>query len=206
MTAPSLPEINRSPYVNTPVKYTFRTDDLGNKRPNIEINIPYLTIDGLVEALSDEKQTAYVLEILNDSIYQAVKVQINDEEKPLTKQEDLNREVITLAYLANQPPAERRGGGISKETWEAWAADYLEIMPAATGKKKENVQNAAALFLKKFQPVKTDKPVLAKLKEQLAVYTTATEKLEDFAVCVEFLDKKVDSLLASDSAKLLENL
>lgn len=190
----------------TEVKYNFRKDELGNKRPSVTALIPYVTIDGLVEALGDEKVQNYILEVVNATIYDAGKIQVNDEEKPVNTQEEFDLSKLTLEFLANQPAAERRGGGISKEIWEAWAADYLEVMPAATGKKKENVGNAATLFIKKFQPVKTDKPVLAKLKEQLDIYTTATERLEEFQDCVTFLINKVESLINSDSAKLLENL
>jgi hypothetical protein len=196
----------RSNTVMTEAKYNFRKDELGNKRASVTVALPYITIDGLVEALGDEKVQSYILEIINTSIYDAGKVQVNDDEKPVNSQDELDLSKLTLEFLANQPAAERRGGGISKEVWEAWAADYLEVMPGATGKKKENVGNAATLFLKKFQPVKTDKPVLAKLKEQLDIYTTATERLEEFQDCVTFLINKVESLIASDSAKLLENL
>ena len=199
-------EIARPLYVLTECKYNFRKDKLGNKRPSVNLKLPFITVDGLVESLSDEKIVNFVLEVVNDSIYQAAKSQISDEEKPVNTQEELDINSLSLQFLANMPPAERRGGGIPKETWEAWGEDYMEIMPTATGKKREHVQNGLTFMLKKFQPVKTDKLVLAKLKELLDIYITSTERLDEFEVCVKFLAEKVDSLLASDSSKLLENL
>ena len=192
------------------MKFFFKekTDELGNtsKKPTVVLPVPVPTIDGLIEDLSDEKVTSFVMELVAEAIKKAVKAQVDDADNPVTEQSQLDTSIITLKYLANQPAAERRGGGISKETWEAFGQDYLEIMPAITGKKVENIQNAVTIFLKKYQPVKTNKPVLKLLREQLALYTTSTKNLEEFSECVTFLDKKAETLLTADEAKLLENL
>jgi hypothetical protein len=192
------------------MKFFFKekTDELGNttKKPTVILTVPVPTIDGLIEDLSDEKVTSFVMELVAEAIKKAVKSQVDDPDNPVTEQSQLDTSIITLKYLANQPAAERRGGGISKETWEAFGQDYLEIMPAITGKKVENIQNAVTIFLKKYQPVKTNKPVLKLLREQLALYTTSTKNLEEFSECVTFLDKKAEILLTADEAKLLENL
>lgn len=195
-----------SPTVSKEAKFFFKKNDLGEKRPTFSLMLPMLTIHGLVNALQDAKQQEYVLSIVNDAVVAAARIQVNDEEKPVNKQEELDLTKLTLEFLANQPAAERRGGGIAKEVWEAFAKDYIVVMAPITNKSADALGNAAKIFLAKFQPVKTNKPVLKFLKEQLALYANNTQSLEEFAECVEFLDTKADTLLATDDAKLLANL
>lgn len=193
--------------VSKPEKFHFKKDKkLGVKKPTLELTFPQLTLNGLVEALGNEKQQAYILALVNDDIFRAVREQLNNEEKPVEKQEDLNLNLLTIEYLANQPASERRGGGIAKDTWEEFGKDYTEVMPALTGKTAEQTGNAVKLFLAKFQPVKTNKAVLKALKDLLAIWVTKSPNAEEYMECYEFLDKKIETLLATDEAALLANL
>lgn len=190
----------------TPFRFNFKKDKLGNKRDPVELKLPVPTVEGVIQALGDEKQQAYLLDVLAQEVYKAARMQIGDDEKPVNKQEELDLNKLSLEYLANMPKAERTGGGISKETWELFATDYIDVMPAVTGKSAEQVGNAAKLFTARFQPVKTNKPVIKFLKEQLALWFTKTSNQEDFTEVMEFLDSKADTLLAADEAQLLANL
>lgn len=184
-------------------------DDLGvvlKKRETVKLNIPLITFAGLVEALENDKQQQYVLDVLNDQIIEAARIQVSDELTPVNKQDELDLSKLTIAFLASQPKSERRGGGIAKEIWESWAKDYIAVMPAVAGKTVEAVGNAAKLFLAKFQPVKSNKKVLAVLKEQLALWLENSPNAEEYMECFEFLDTKVDALLQADDAALLANL
>jgi hypothetical protein len=104
------------------------------------------------------------------------------------------------------PDSEKRGRGIAKEIWEEFAADYLAVMPGITGKTAEQIGLAAKLLLNKFQQVKSNKPVIQKLKEQLAIYTNGSPNAETYFDCVKFLDEKADSLLQANEAAMLANL
>jgi hypothetical protein len=217
-----------------PTKYHFKKDDLGQKRPTVELFIPVPTWDGFAALASSadvvkndkgevvtqkvdgkdvpvtigEKVRSLVLEMLADAAAGQGREQVGDEKNPVNKQEELNLSKLTLAYIACLPPAERRGGGISKETWEGFFKNYLEVMPAATGKKKEQVENAGKLFVARLQPVKTQKKILAFLKEQLNLWFTSagTEAQEEFAEVYEFLGQKIDEFSKRDEAELLANL
>jgi hypothetical protein len=79
-------------------------------------------------------------------------------------------------------------------------------MPSITGKTEEQVTLAAKLLITKFNSVKTNKPVIKKLKEQLGVYINGSPNAEQFIDCVKFLDEKADALLAADEAAMLANL
>jgi hypothetical protein len=190
----------------TDVNYFFKKDKLGNKRETVSLKIPYLTIDGLIEALQDEKQQAFILATVNDQIYNAGRWQVGDENKPVNKQDELDMSKMTLKFLAEMEPTERRGGGIAKEVWEAFGADYAAVMQPLTGKTQENIDNAVALLLKKFQPVKSSKKVVQFLKDQLSLWFQNTQNAEEFQECYEFLDKKAETLLQADEAALLASL
>lgn len=193
-------------YSSDRVKFTFKEDKIGNKRPSFELVLPMPTVDGVVAMLSDEKQTALLLDLLADEVKRQARLQVGDEQNPVNEQSALDLAKLTMKYMSEMPKSERRGGGISKEVWEAFAADYIAIMPAITGKNADAVGNAAKLLLAKFQPVKTNKKVIAFLKTQLGLYFTNTASPEDYAECFKFLDEKADALLAADEASLLANL
>jgi hypothetical protein len=192
--------------VNKNFPITFRKDKLGNKPEGFTLTAPVPTLDGVIAALSDEKQSKYILDLIEDAIYSAVRDQVGDETKPVRKQDDLDVSKLTLEALANVPKAVRTGGGISKEVWEEFAKDYIAVMPAVTGKTVEQVTNASTIFVRKLQPVKTNMPALKFLQGQLAQYYSATENKEDFAQCVEFLDNKLTEFLSADEQKLIGNL
>lgn len=187
-------------------KFHFRKNELGVKKPTVSLSLPIPTLDGLLVALEDPKQQSYVLEVLAEQVVKAARVQVNDETNPVENQSQLDLSKLTIEFLANMPKAERTGGGISKEVWEAFGKDYAEVMPGVTGKNAEQIGNAVKILLGKFQPVKTNKKVISFMKEQLALYTTSSTNIEEFQECIEFLDQKADTLLATDDAKLLENL
>lgn len=187
--------------------FWFRKDKVTDvKRPDVKINVPFLTEDGLVEALMDEKQRALVLEAVNDIIKKAASEQVNDDTKPVNTQEELDLSKLTLEFIANLPPAARKGGGISKEIWEEFAKDYIAIMPSVTGRELEKVQLAATIMTKRLQPVKYQKKLLTFVAEQLDLWFTNTKNKEEFMEVYEFLSEKAKEFLEADESKLLDNL
>jgi hypothetical protein len=104
------------------------------------------------------------------------------------------------------PKGERRGGGISKDQWEAFSADYCAVMPGLTGKATEMVKRAAALYVQRLTSVKTNKPVLGRLNEQLAIYTQSAPNAEQFIDVLTFLTEKINTLLNASDEELLNNL
>jgi hypothetical protein len=186
-------------------KFNFRKDELGNKRPSVELKLPVPSVEGIIAILqAGGKQLEFLQEIVADAIAAQARTIIDAKED--ISQETFPMNEVTWDFIANIPPKERRGGGIPKETWEAFAKDYVEVMPAVTGKTAEQVGNAGKIFLNKFSAVKTNKPVLKVLKDQLALYAANTPNAETFVDCIEFLGNKVDTLLAADEAALLANL
>jgi hypothetical protein len=196
---------------NVEAKFHFKktTDEAGNeyKRPTVELKLPVPSVEGIMDILTkegNEKELELLRDAVNDVIFQRARELVNEKED--ISQENFPFDQVTWEAIANLPKAERRGGGISKETWEEFAKDYIAVMPGATGKAVDKVSLAAKVFLNKFNAVKTDKKVLALLKAQLGVYITASPKAEEFVDCVEFLDKKAQTLIEADSSNLLDAL
>lgn len=196
----------KSDSIKVEKKFHFKKDKLGNKRPTIALQIPKPTLDGVINALSDEKMRDFILEILEEQVYKAARDQVGDEAKPVNKQEELDSSKLTLQFLANMPKAERTGGGISKETWEEFGVDYASVMPSRTSFTAEQIGNAVKIFVGRFQAVKTNKKVIAFLKTQLALWFNNSTNQEEMQEVYDFLDQKADTLLAADEASLLANL
>lgn len=200
---------NAPNYMNFEKKFTFREiEDEATKektrRAPVTLEVPVPTYNGLLAALEDEKQQAYILDLLRDAIVEAAKEQINDAKAPVNTQEALDISKLTLAYLANEPKAVRAGRGISKETWEEFNKDYLAIMPAALNKTEDKVKAQLDLLDSRLQKVKLNKPVLKQLQQYIAVYATTSQRLDDVGDVVLFLDKKCDEFLALTDEALLD--
>ena len=192
------------------VKFNFRkvkdeSTGLETKRPSVEIELPLLSVEGIVAAFqAGGKQLDLIVEAVRD-------VQIARARELINEKEDINAENFPYAELnweaiANLPKAERRGGGIPKETWEEFAKDYITVMPSATGKSLDQITNASKILLNKFQAVKTNKPVLKLLKDQIGIYANTSPNAEQYSDCISFLVEKADTFLNLDEAALLANL
>lgn len=194
----------------TEVKFHFRkvkdeTTGEETKRPTVTVPLPLPSFEGIVDILQTGGKG---LDLLKEAVANIV---VDRARELINEKEDINEDnfpydQVKWETIANLPKAERRGGGISKETWEDFAKDYIAVMPGVTGKTENSVMLATKVYLNKFQQVKLDKKVLNLLKGQLAIYLNHTPRAEEFADCVEFLDKKAQQFLDMDSSNMLEAL
>lgn len=177
-----------------------------SRRATVSLDMPVPSIEGIIHILEsgNEKSTQLLLEAVADIVSNRARTIINEDENVTA--DNFPLEQLSWEVIANLPKAERRGGGIAKETWDDFVKDYIAVMPVVTGKTIAQVSNAAKLFAAKFTPVKSNKPVIAKLKEQLGIWLTNSQQAGDLTECYEFLVNKADKLLAADDSALLENL
>ena len=182
--------------------------DIPEKRSPVKLLLPIPTVDGIHAALADEKQQSFLVDLLRDAVYDAARDQLADEELKVEGQSDLKLDRLTIAYLANIPKSQRKGGGISSETWEAFSADFNAIMPKITGKDETKISNAAKMFIGRLQSVKNVKPMLEVLKGYLNLWfaSTTPENQEEFADLYKFLSEKADAFLAQDEESMLANI
>ena len=102
------------------VKFNFRrvkdeATGLESKRPSVEIELPLLSVEGIIAAFqAGGKQLDLIVEAVRD-------VQIARAREIINEKEDITADNFPYAELlwetiANLPKAERRGGGIPKDT------------------------------------------------------------------------------------------
>ena len=196
------------------VKFSFRkvvTKDESSgietesKRPTVELDLPLISVEGIIAAFqAGGKQLDLILEALQDVQIARARELVNENEN--INSDNFPYEQLDWAAIANLPKAERRGGGISKELWEDFGKDYLVVMPGVTGKSEDQIKNAVKILLNKFQQVKTAKPIIKLLKDQLALYVANSPNAEQYSEAVEFLVEKADKFLNVSEADLLAAL
>lgn len=194
-------------YAMEEFSFHFKKDrETDTKRPTVKLTLPVLTVDGVVDILEsgDVKQIALLLSAANDVIIAQARGQVNDKED--IAQDNFDFAKISWETIANLPPAERRGGGISKETWEEFGKDYAVVMAKHADKDEEQIAKHLSILLSKMQKAKTNKPVLKAFQGFLAMYTEHTSQLEDFQECVDFLQGKIDTFVNLSEEELLANL
>jgi hypothetical protein len=198
-----------------PVKFNFKKQvDKATKietlREAVELALPFPSVQGILSILeaTDGDGGNKQLELLVDAIESVITAQARDiiaDDTGITAA-NFPLDKVTWQFIANMPKAQRRGGGIPKEVWEGFAQDYVEVMPEATGKKVEQVTNAAAILKDKLTKVKTNTDVLNLLVEQLAIYAENTPNMEEYAECVTFLLNKAETFLNISPEELLQGL
>lgn len=174
-------------------------------RNPVLLAVPYPSVQGIVDILEKGgKGLDLLIEAMETVVNQAAREVLYDDTALTAATFPVDK--LSWEHIANIPKVQRRGGGIPKEVWEAFQADYIEVMPEATGKTVEQVANAAKILVGKLAAVRTNEPVLQLLVEQLAVYTEKSENIEDYKECVEFLVNKADTFLNVSPEELLANL
>lgn len=179
--------------------FSFRTKD-GYKRPTVAVEYDVPNAAGVIELLQGEDQK--VVNLITDTVQSVITSYIRgfvDQDQDFS-QETLDALVaegkINLAAIANLPKTERNV--LSKDDLEAFAKDYIAIMPEATGKEKAKVELAAGLFIQRYKPVAGKKEVLNVLVEQLGVFMEAAgdELVTKHSKALDYLVDKAQELLS----------
>ena len=191
-------------------KFNFReaTDKetgVKTKRASVELDkLPVPSVEGIIAILeTGGKALDLLLEAVQEVVVSRARDVINDSETVTTENFDYKQ--VDWNTIANLEKEDRRSG-ISKETWDDFAGDYVAVMPAVSGTTKEQAANAAKIFAGKFASIKSKKDVIAKLKLRLAVYAEHSPKAAEFAECIDFLLKKADKLIQAKEESLEDNL
>jgi hypothetical protein len=199
---------NKLDYKNA--KFNFRevTDKetgVKTKRASVELDkLPVPSVEGIVAILeAGGKPLDLLLEAVQDVIVSRARDVINETETVTSENFDYSQ--CDWNIIANLEKEDRRSG-ISKETWDDFAADYVEVMPAISGTSKEQSANAAKIFVGKFNAIKTKKDIIAKLKLRLSMYAEHSPRAAEFAECIDVLLKKADKLIQAKEESLADNL
>lgn len=186
-------------------KYRFKKDKLGNQRATVVMQAPVPSAEGIVKMLQegDAKQ----FDLVQESLYNTVRDVLGgfvSEDGFDAEKFDITK--LFWAAIASMPKEDRRSSTIPEELWTGFVADYCAVMPSVSGKTADQVKNATEVFVKKMAPVKTNKKLTEKLKEQLALYS-AQPSAEAYSDILDLLVRRCDTYLAADDMKsVLENL
>jgi hypothetical protein len=191
-------------------KFNFRKvkdADTGveTKRATVELDkLPVPSVEGVVAILeTGGKALDLLMEAVADIIINRARDVINESDVITSD----NFDYLTCDWntIANLEKEDRRSG-ISKETWEDFAVDYVDVMPSVSGTSKEQSANAAKIFVGKFASIKAKKDVIAKLKLRLSMYAEHSPRAAEFAEVIDFLLKKADKLIQAKEESLEDNL
>jgi len=174
-------------------------------RESVVLAMPYPSMEGIVAILEGGGKGLELLVEAMESVVNAAARDLLYEDTTLNAAA-FPVDKVSWEFIANMPKAQRKGGGIPKETWEGFAQDYVEVMPAVTGKTIDQVANAAKILAAKLTAVRTNEPVLQLLVEQLAVYADNSPNVEEYQDCVAFLLNKAETFLNVSEEELLANL
>ena len=183
--------------------YKTRKDQatgMEEKRPTEVLAINFPAVADLVKETS-EKGLALIQEAVEAIMIGRARELLENCSSANFPYDQLDWEVI-----ANLPPAQRRGGGISKEQWDAFLADYCTVMPGITGKSQDQIDNASAILGKRLSTVKNSKDHLAFFEKQLGMYITGAPNAAEYTDVLEFLTSKVDEYKSLTADDVLKNL
>lgn len=175
------------------------------KRQTVELDkIPVPSVEGVSKILMEGgKGLELLLEAVANVVYDRARDVINEDENITS--ENFDYSCLSWDAIANLAKEDRRVG-ISKELWDDFVSNYVEIMPAISGVTLEQTTNAAKIFAAKFNPIKNKKDVIQKLLVRLALFTEHSPRAEEFSDIIEFLNKKAARLIAAKEESLEENL
>jgi hypothetical protein len=128
--------------------FFFKKNKDGFKRPDVKITVKVPTFAEIINyAAQNPIGKVWIKEAVNEAFLEAVQEQINDPDKPINAQEELNLDKLTLEAILRETPAATRARSITKEMWIAFAASYLAIMARiAPERKASSNENAVNLF------------------------------------------------------------
>jgi hypothetical protein len=210
-----LSEVTPPKYQMETFSFRFRKDkETGTQRPSIKVDLAVPNVDGLISIITEgvdeetgkfSRELELLFEAMSDTIRYAATDLINSDENITSTNVPVDK--VTWKAIAYQDRADRRSVSIPEELWKAFVEDYVTIMPSLTNKTKEQVGNAAAVFVKKLSLIKTNKPLLSQLKDQFTIYVSATKNGEQFSEIIELLDRKFKTYMEADDVEaILSNL
>lgn len=192
-----------------PVAFNFKkskdkSTGIETVREALQLAVPYPSVQGILSILEvGGKQLDLLIEAVEGVVTSRARDLISEDIKLNAGNFPVDK--LSWSAIANMPKVARRGGGIPKETWEAFSQSYLEVMPELTGKSVEQISNATKLIMSKFSAIKTNENVLNFMVEQLSIYGT-TPDAEEYEACISFLQDKAETFLNVTDEELLANL
>lgn len=197
-------------YVALERKFNFKARNLydeagkpngkGKKQPSVVAVLPMASHETVAAFLADtaSKESALIMAAVEDLIYAAARNQFDEiidgfegDDSRTVSPTMLDLAKLDLTYIANLPPSSRASTVPDEEAFNTFFADYLAVMPAATGKLVDAIKRHITYYTKP-NVIKANKPVLELLMGQIDVYLTQAQNVEETAGTASYIRNKFD--------------
>lgn len=182
------------------------------KHPSVKIPLPIPTREEILAIFNDANRTseqAFILSLIDDAFYAQARDQINEfreaNPKATVTANVIDYSKLTVNALANMPASER-GNKLDEEDMKAFITDYVSVMPQASGKDSNKIKAQANILEKGLRTVKTDKKVLAVMKDLLTLWAANTPNLEEHQKVYDALNGRIDKWVKTEPRNVLESI
>jgi hypothetical protein len=182
------------------------------KHPSVKIPLPIPTREEILAIFNDTARTseqAFVLSLIEDAFYAQARDQINEfresNPKATVTANVIDYSKLSINALANMPASER-GNKLDEEDMKQFVADYVSVMPQASGKDANKIKAQANILEKGLRTVKTDKKVLAVMKDLLTLWAANTQNLEEHQKVYDALNGRIDKWSKAEPKNVLESI
>ncbi len=207
----------------------------GEKHPDVTAVLPVPTVEEVVTYLAysgetetqgegkDAKQVptgrakiaAYIMDLLNDAVKDAGKMQINEfleknEADPKARFSatmfDLTK--LTLEFIANLPKGQRGAWAPSDEELKDFSTNYTNVMVHEVNYDPKKVKVHVDQIVKGFAKIKADKIAVAKMKEFLTVWASKVteETMGEHEAVFTWLNNRADKYLKAEEKNFADAL
>lgn len=189
----------------------------GKKHPSVKMYLPVPKAERLAEFLLAEgedfkKERELVLNVVADLVYRMARVQINDYREKnvdsIVTPAIINYDRLDWTFIGNMPKAERGAYVPDEADVKAFLDSYLEIMPTATNKTKEKIENHIVCFQSGFKKQRAQKEILEMFASALAVYvsTAGEELVEEHGDVIEYFQNRLARMLKTEEKITMDDL
>lgn len=194
-------------------KYFFKTEKMvdaegneigeGRKHPDVKAVLPVPTAEEVVQMIAAGGPAAQlIMDSIYDTIFLAGRAQINAwrEQNPegtfTATNFDLDK--LTLTAIALTPKKERGGWSPSEEDLKAFIEDYKNTMVSRVGYDPKKVGNHCKNFEKGLTKIRTEKPILAKVKELLTMWAAHSEAVDEHSQTFDWFNARIDRWMKAE--------
>lgn len=199
-------------------------DEAGNeiadevfKHPSVKIPMPIVTREEMLAIFSAPStgegnrasEQSFILSLVDDALYSQARDQINqfreDNPKATVTANVIDYSKLSVNALANMPASER-GNKLDEEDMKAFIVDYVSVMPQASGKDANKIKAQANILDKGLRTVKTDKKVLAVMKDLLTLWAANTPNLDEHQKVYDALNGRIDKWVKAEPKNVLQSI
>jgi len=181
-------------------------------RAPFSTRIPHVTWKGLLAKIDNAKVQDFILSLVNGAIDNEARAQIQDDEKPVNSDSELDKSKLDLVYIANLSAADRAGSSsITPEDLKAFAETFASALPAM-GFTGDQAKMLAQVFKSKFAAYKQKPDRLVQLRVLLNKFVDGTppQTLEPHGDTIEYLDGLLEKFINKPEtdklAEMFENM